>query len=173
VARRRALAAELAPLRAGALAAHPWKEWANAMEEGQRMPGARSRWNAGKDLSWEPLRIDRVCEVKYDHLQGRRFRHAATFLRWRPDKQPADCRYDQLEVTPAYELAAIFGAGPRLRWRAPRPTGRLRVPAAPGRDAGPAGRARGSRGCGSRSCGARAWERPGQPGAREWSAARG
>jgi len=114
MAKRRALATELAPLRAGALEGHPWKEWASATDEDQRMPGARSRWNAGKDLSWEPLRIERVCEVKYDHLQGRRFRHAATFLRWRPDKAPADCRYDQLEVTPAYELAAIFGTDHRL-----------------------------------------------------------
>jgi ATP-dependent DNA ligase len=115
MAMRRALAAELGPLREGALATHPWKDWTNAMDTAQRMPGARSRWNAGKDLSWEPLRIERVCEVKYDHLQGRRFRHAATFLRWRPDKPPAACRYDQLEVTPAYELAAIFGAQHRLR----------------------------------------------------------
>jgi ATP-dependent DNA ligase len=68
----------------------------------------QSRWSAGKDLSWEPLRTLRVCEVKYDHLQGNRFRHAAVFLRWRPDKPPADCRYDQLEVTPPAELAAIF-----------------------------------------------------------------
>ena len=63
-----------------------------------------------KDLSWEPLRIDRVCEVKYDHLQGNRFRHAAIFLRWRADKQPADCRYGQLEVTTPYELKHVFGA---------------------------------------------------------------
>jgi ATP-dependent DNA ligase len=77
------------------------------------MPGASSRWSAGKDLSWEPLRVERVCEVKYDHLQGARFRHAATFLRWRPDRRPDDCCYDQLEVTPAYELTAIFGAAPR------------------------------------------------------------
>jgi ATP-dependent DNA ligase len=110
MARRHALAAELEPLRAGALAAHPWRDWARAMDDAQRMPGAKSRWNAGKDLSWEPLRIERVCEVKYDHLQGRRFRHATTFVRWRPDKRPEDCRYDQLEVTPPYELAAIFGA---------------------------------------------------------------
>ncbi len=115
MAKRRALATELAPLRAGALATHPWREWASATDEAQRMPGARSRWNAGKDLSWEPLRIERVCEVKYDHLQGQRFRHAATFLRWRPDRSPEDCRYDQLEVTPAYELATIFGADHRLR----------------------------------------------------------
>ena len=75
-----------------------------------RMPGGHSRWSAGKDLSWEPLRIERVCEVKYDHLQGDRFRHAGIFLRWRPDKAPADCRYDQLEVTPPYELGKVFGA---------------------------------------------------------------
>ena len=74
------------------------------------MPGGQSRWSAGKDLSWEPLRIERVCEVKYDHMQGDRFRHAATFLRWRADKAPRECRYDQLEVTPAYELARSFGA---------------------------------------------------------------
>ena len=75
-----------------------------------RMPGGQSRWSAGKDLSWEPLRIERVCEVKYDHMQGSRFRHAAVFQRWRPDKQPADCRYDQLEVTTPYELESVFGA---------------------------------------------------------------
>ena len=74
----------------------------------QRMPGATSRWSAGKDLSWQPLRIERVCEVKYDHLQGDRFRHATTFLRWRPDKPPEACRYDQLEVVPPYELKRIF-----------------------------------------------------------------
>jgi ATP-dependent DNA ligase len=72
------------------------------------MPGAASRWSQGKDLSWEPVRIVRVCEVAYDHLQGDRFRHAATFVRWRPDKSPAECQYDQLEVTPPAELAAIF-----------------------------------------------------------------
>jgi ATP-dependent DNA ligase len=75
------------------------------------MPGGQSRWSAGKDLSWEPLRIERVCEVKYDHLQGDRFRHATTFLRWRPDRKPSECRYDQLDVTPAYELEKVFGAG--------------------------------------------------------------
>ena len=72
------------------------------------MPGATSRWNRGKDLSWEPLRCERVCEVAYDHLQGDRFRHATTFRRWRPDKTPADCRYDQLETSAPYELGSIF-----------------------------------------------------------------
>jgi ATP-dependent DNA ligase len=109
--KRRALVAELALLRQDAFENHPWREWAQASAESSRMPGAQSRWSAGKDLSWEPLRIERVCEVKYDHLQGERFRHAATFLRWRPDKRPQDCRYDQLEETPAYELDKVFSSG--------------------------------------------------------------
>jgi ATP-dependent DNA ligase len=113
-AARKQLVAELAPLRENALAGHPWQDWAEAQEEanaqGQRLPGATSRWNRGKDLSWEPLRPECVCEVAYDHMQGTRFRHAAQFLRWRPDKRPQDCRYDQLEVTPAYELERVFGA---------------------------------------------------------------
>jgi ATP-dependent DNA ligase len=105
---RRRLAQELEELRRDALASHPWRHWAEMGDGGQRMPGVQSRWSAGKDLSWEPVRVERVCEVKYDHLQGDRFRHAAVFLRWRGDKQPADCRYDQLEVTPPAELAKIF-----------------------------------------------------------------
>ena len=108
---RRHLAKELEPLRKDAMEDHPWREWAGAAAESSRMPGAQSRWSAGKDLSWEPLRIERVCEVKYDHMQGDRFRHAAFFLRWRPDKAPKDCRYDQLEVTKPYELDRIFSSG--------------------------------------------------------------
>jgi len=115
--KRRELVEELAPLRENALEGHPWAEWAeweataraSAAESGQRMPGATSRWNRDRDLSWEPLRPERVCEVGYDHLQGDRFRHATTFLRWRPDKSPQACRYDQLEVTAPFELGAIFG----------------------------------------------------------------
>ena len=118
MARRRELVDELAPLRTDALAAHPWREWAEAGAETAdamtRMPGGQSRWSAGKDLSWEPLRIERVCEVKYDHMQGNRFRHAATFLRWRTDKRPEDCRYGQLEVTTPYELEKVFGAARAL-----------------------------------------------------------
>ncbi len=114
LAMRRQLAVELAPLRKNAFENHPWREWAQAgASEFNRMPGGQSRWSAGKDLSWEPLRIERVCEVKYDHLQGNRFRHAAVFLRWRPDKRPRDCRYDQLEVAPAYELDQVFSSGSR------------------------------------------------------------
>jgi len=111
LAMRKQLVKELAPLRKKAIDGHPWREWAGAGAEGSRMPGAQSRWSAGKDLTWEPLRIERVCEVKYDHLQGDRFRHAAIFLRWRPDKPPAECRYDQLEVTSAYELDKVFSSG--------------------------------------------------------------
>jgi ATP-dependent DNA ligase len=110
-ATRKQLAKELAPLRKEAMQDHPWRDWAGAAAESNRMPGAQSRWSAGKDLSWEPLRIERVCEVKYDHMQGDRFRHAAIFLRWRPDKRPTDCRYDQLEVTRPYELQRIFSSG--------------------------------------------------------------
>jgi ATP-dependent DNA ligase len=114
---RAQLVGEVEDLRADALVNHPWKDWADAVAQaahsGQRMPGGPSRWNATKDLSWEPLRIERICEVKYDHLQGRRFRHAAIFQRWRPDKRPGDCRYDQLEVTTAYELEKVFGAAGR------------------------------------------------------------
>jgi ATP-dependent DNA ligase len=111
---RKQLVEELAPLREDALEGHPWREWAAAQAEAnekmQRLPGAGSRWNRGKDLSWEPLRPERVVEVAYDHMQGDRFRHAAQFVRWRPDKRTQDCRYDQLEVTPAYELERVFGA---------------------------------------------------------------
>jgi len=115
MAARRKLAQELEPLRRNALKNHPWRDWASARDDSARMPGGHSRWSAGKDLSWQPLRIERVCEVKYDHLQGDRFRHAAVFVRWRPDKAPRDCRYDQLEVTTAYELAKVFGAARKAR----------------------------------------------------------
>jgi ATP-dependent DNA ligase len=111
--RRKELVAELAPLRENAREGHPWAAWAGEEELGERRPGMTSRWNRGKDLSWEPLRIERVCEVAYDHLQGTRFRHATHFERWRPDKRPRDCRFDQLETTPPYELARIFGDGSR------------------------------------------------------------
>jgi ATP-dependent DNA ligase len=111
MAMRRRLVKELTPLRKDAMRDHPWREWAGAAAAANRMPGARSRWSAGKDLSWQPLRIERVCEVRYDHMQGARFRHAAFFLRWRPDKRPENCRYDQLEVTKPYELERIFSSG--------------------------------------------------------------
>lgn len=100
----------LAPYREGGNENHPWREWAEWQdkEHDQRLPGATSRWNRGKDLSWVPLKLGLVCEVSFDHLQGSRFRHAAKFKRWRPDKPPEACTYDQLDVTPAYELKQIF-----------------------------------------------------------------
>jgi ATP-dependent DNA ligase len=112
MARRAELVEFLAPYREN-VQDHPWREWAlaeaAAAEQGRRLPGATSRWNRGKDLSWQPVRPELVCEVAFDHLQGDRFRHAATFVRWRPDRSPADCRYDQLEETPPALLADLFG----------------------------------------------------------------
>jgi len=107
---RKKLAKELQPYRKNALAGHPWKEWADAQaHESGRMPGAQSRWNAKKDLRWEPVRIELVAEVAYEHLQGDRFRHTARFLHWRPDRDPSSCTYDQLEAPVPHELAEIFG----------------------------------------------------------------
>ncbi len=110
MARRRELVDELAGHRLPSLAGHPWEAWAGPEPSGGRTPGAPSRWNAKKDLSWEPLRPDLVCEVAYDNLQGDRFRHATTFRRWRPDRQPDTCTYAQLEVVVPEELDAVFGA---------------------------------------------------------------
>ena len=111
MARRAELVEELAPYRAEALDGHPWQDWADAQvqEDGEnRMPGAQSRWNAKKDLSWVPLRPELVVEIKYDQLEGRRLRHTGQFLRWRPDKSPQQCTYDQLEVPVRYDLAEVF-----------------------------------------------------------------
>jgi ATP-dependent DNA ligase len=92
---------------------HPWKDWADFQdsENAQRKPGATSRWNRGKDLTWEPIKIGLVAEVAFDHMQGSRFRHATHFKRWRPDKPASDCRYDQLEVSAPQEIKEIFGMG--------------------------------------------------------------
>jgi ATP-dependent DNA ligase len=109
-ARRKELVDELAPYRMEELTGHPWEGWASAVAEG-RIPGTPSRWNAKRDLSWEPLRPDLVCEVAYDHLQGDRFRHATTFRRWRPDREPASCTYSQLDTAVPAELSTVFGAG--------------------------------------------------------------
>jgi len=110
MARRRELVEEIAPYRTAEVAGHPWGSWAVPADGGGRVPGAPSRWNAGKNLSWEPLRPDLVCEVAYDHLQGDRFRHGTTFRRWRPDRRPETCTYDQLEVVVPAELASVFGS---------------------------------------------------------------
>ncbi len=111
VAKRRELVEFLQPYRESALTGHPWAGWASEAAAGSRMPGGQSRWSAGKDLSWEPLRPELVVEVAYEHMQGDRFRHMAQFRRWRVDKAPRECTYAQLEEVPAQELRAIFAAG--------------------------------------------------------------
>jgi len=109
---RAALVDELAPYREGALEGHPWAEWMSAeAHQGQRLPGATSRWNSGRDLSFELLRPELVAEVGYNHLQGDRFRHPAQFRRWRPDRDPRSCTYDQLDAAVPEELAVVFAAG--------------------------------------------------------------
>jgi ATP-dependent DNA ligase len=106
--RRAELVDELAPLRLRDGQPHPWSEWANAeAHQGQRLPGAVSRWNAQKDLSFVPLRPERVVEVKYEHMEGNRFRHLAHFVRWRPDREPRSCTYEQLELPVTFDLDDI------------------------------------------------------------------
>ena len=108
-AKRTELVHYLESYRKDALHNHPWADWADETARSTgRMPGGKSRWNSGKDLSWEPLRIELVVEVAYEHMQGDRFRHLAHFRRWRTDKPPKSCTYDQLEVVPPQELMSIF-----------------------------------------------------------------
>ncbi len=108
VDKRHELAEFLNEYRLNAAEGHPWL---SNHEDAQRLPGGQSRWSQGKDLSWEPLRPGLVVEVAYDHMQGDRFRHVAQFRRWRFDKAPSDCTYEQLEVVPPQELFEIFGIG--------------------------------------------------------------
>ncbi|MBX9364082.1 ATP-dependent DNA ligase [Streptomyces sp. WAC04114] len=109
--RRAELVQELEPLRLDDVTGHPWAAWAEeAAHEKARLPGAPSRWSGRKDLSWVPLRPDRVAEVAYDHMEnGQRFRHTARFRRWRPDRTPESCTYAQLEEPVRYDLAEILG----------------------------------------------------------------
>ncbi|NGO07036.1 ATP-dependent DNA ligase [Streptomyces sp. HC44] len=109
--RREELVGELEPLRMESAEGHPWAAWAEeAAHETARLPGAPSRWSGKKDLSWVPLRPERVCEVAYDHMEnGQRFRHTARFRRWRPDRTPESCTYAQLEEPVRYNLAEILG----------------------------------------------------------------
>jgi ATP-dependent DNA ligase len=111
---RAALTKELKPLEKDAADAHPWREWqeqAGESERGEsgRMPGGLNRWNANKDMSWVPLRIERVAEVAFEHMQADRFRHNARFVRWRPDREPSSCTYEQLDVPVPVELHEVFG----------------------------------------------------------------
>jgi ATP-dependent DNA ligase len=110
MAQRRSLFAEMQPL-VTAFEDHPWN-WAEHLA-GERTPrkGMNSRWNADKDLAFVPLRPERVVEVRYDHMEGPRFRHTAQFVRWRPDRDPASCTYEQLEEPVSYNLAEVFGHG--------------------------------------------------------------
>jgi ATP-dependent DNA ligase len=112
--RRAELVEELQPLVCD-IAEHPWGAWAGAdaraIANPDRVPGTQSRWSAGKDLSFTPLRPERVLEVKYDAMEGRRFRHTAHFKRWRPDRDPTSCGYDQLEQPVSYDLASVLSGG--------------------------------------------------------------
>jgi ATP-dependent DNA ligase len=129
MARRKELVDELAPLRMTSADDHPWSGWAQAGAHGgaqgeaqgeaetgagqpTRMPGGQTRWNAGKDLSWVPLRPELVCEVAYDHLQGDRFRHTTQFRRWRPDRDPLSCTYEQLEQPVRFDLRQVLAGQP-------------------------------------------------------------
>lgn len=126
-AKRRELVGLVAPYRENALHNHPWANWSGSEssltstaaggnltatsshpDADQRMPGAKSRWNSKKDLSWQPLRPELVVEVAYEHMQGNRFRHLAHFRRWRTDKPPEACTYAQLEVIAPQELMELF-----------------------------------------------------------------
>jgi ATP-dependent DNA ligase len=110
MARRKSLLDELAPYRDVDMGEHPWGEWADqAAHADSRMPGAVSRWNAKKDLSFVPLRPELVVEVAYDHMEGNRFRHTAQFRRWRTDRDPRSCTYEQLDEPVRFDLAEILG----------------------------------------------------------------
>ena len=106
--RRAELLDEFAPYRMDSLDGHPWQAWATQDDDGQRKPGATSRWNAKKELDWVPLRPELVVEIAYDQLQGNRLRHTGQFKNWRPDRAPQSCTYSQLEVVVPSELKAIF-----------------------------------------------------------------
>ena len=102
---------EVEPLMAGAFEGHPWRHWAEAFAHAEgRMPGGQSRWNAGKDASWTPLRCERVLEVAFGQLESGRFRHGVRFVRWRPDRNPESCTYDQLEVASPVDFSTLVHA---------------------------------------------------------------
>ncbi len=108
-ARRAELIEELQPL-VCPIEEHPWGHWSEFLTANpDRVPGTQSRWSQGKDLSFTPLRPDLVLEVAYDHMEGRRFRHTAQFRRWRPDRDPETCGYDQLDEPVSYDLGSILG----------------------------------------------------------------
>ncbi|MFY1633071.1 ATP-dependent DNA ligase [Solwaraspora sp. WMMB335] len=108
-ARRAELVDELAPLRTTP-AEHPWAT--GEQDSGQRVPGAPSRWSGGKNLEWQPLRPELVAEVAYDAMEGDRFRHTARFLRWRADRAPSSCRYDQLDRPVRFDVERVLAGDP-------------------------------------------------------------
>ncbi|MCC7078049.1 MAG: ATP-dependent DNA ligase [Acidimicrobiia bacterium] len=115
-ARREQLEDEIRPAALAAGDDHPWRHWGDMGEwDGTRMPGGMSRWSAGRDLSWVPLRPERVVEVRYEHMQGMRFRHTARFVRWRPDRDPESCTYEQLEAPPPFDLTRLLGPAGHAR----------------------------------------------------------
>jgi ATP-dependent DNA ligase len=105
--RRAALVTELEPLRENALADHPWRDWTTD-DGADRRAGVQSRWNAGRDLSWEPVRLERVLEIEVNQFSGGRLRHPGRFERWRPDREPASCTFDQLDIAPPAELGQLL-----------------------------------------------------------------
>ncbi len=106
--RRAELYDELQPL-VVPISEHPWAAWEEwAIANPDRVPGTQSRWSAGKDLSFTPVRIERVIEVGYDHMEGHRFRHTAQFKRWRHDRDPESCGYDQLDEPVSYDLSEVL-----------------------------------------------------------------
>ncbi|MEV6110340.1 ATP-dependent DNA ligase [Streptomyces sp. NPDC051940] len=111
--RRAELVTELEPLRMDSVEDHPWADWADEeAHESARLPGAPSRWSGQKDLSWVPLRPERVLEVAYDHMEnGRRFRHTAQWRRWRPDREPRSCTFEQLDEPLSYDLSEVLTSG--------------------------------------------------------------
>ncbi|WP_436496044.1 ATP-dependent DNA ligase [Actinokineospora sp. HUAS TT18] len=114
-ARRRELAVELADLMRDGAAGHPWATWHEA--EMTRKPGSVSRWRT-TEQPWVPLRLERVVEVAYEHTEGgypSRFRHTAQFQRWRPDREPSSCTYEQLEEPARYDLASVLRGEVRAR----------------------------------------------------------
>ena len=112
VAFRRELLAEMEPLTHDALDGHPWREWAELQAHSeQRMPGGFSRWNVNKDLSFVPVRVERVVEVTFGQLENGRFRHGVQFVRWRPDRTPESCRYEQLDVAAPVRFHDLLADG--------------------------------------------------------------
>ncbi|WP_016907873.1 ATP-dependent DNA ligase [Streptomyces xiaopingdaonensis] len=110
-AKWREVTAELEPL-AVPLAGHPWADWRDeSAHEQRRLPGAPTRWNTEKSREWEPVRPERVCEVVYDHTQQGRFRHTTRFLRWRPDREPSSCTYEQLDEPVEFDVREVLAGG--------------------------------------------------------------